>query len=267
MVVNTFQHSTADDPFIEGFLQGRFYPIFSVLFGAGFVLILHAHSRWTLLLRLFWLLCFGLVQHAFYPGEVLTDYALWGMAVLLPASFIPGYLALPLALTAIGVAVAAGGGGALIPGLLLLGMAVTELRPSRRLLPYAFVLSALASAALVWAWAQSGLGTLYVLAALTGAAAYATGFLLLPPIPLFERLGRMALTNYLSGTAVIALVSGPIWVIAATTLAVQAAVSRWWLAAFHYGPAEWVWRCLTRLERVRNRKKAAGTVSGRAVER
>ncbi|MEV0583382.1 DUF418 domain-containing protein [Nonomuraea sp. NPDC050310] len=254
MVVNTWQHSGTQERLIEGFLQGRFYPIFSALFGVSFVLILRGSSRWMLLRRLLWLFCFGVIQHTFYPGEVLTDYAFWGALALLPASFLPGLAVLALGVAAVGVAIWQGGGAALIPGLLLVGMAIMELRPPGRLLPYAFVSSALLSGCLVWGWLSTGSWLLFTLSALSGAAAYATGFLLLPPFPPLERMGRMALTNYLSGTVVIALTHGPVWTVAGLTLAVQAAVSWWWLSAFRYGPLEWVWRCLTRLERVPNRR-------------
>ncbi len=76
-----------------------------------------------------------------------------------------------------------------------------------------------------------------------------------------ERLvpaGRMALTNYLTQTAISLLVFygiglglmgrlSPLWWPAAVVvvLAAQVAASRWWLARFAFGPAEWVWRQAT----------------------
>ncbi|TMR96729.1 hypothetical protein EJK15_22100, partial [Nonomuraea basaltis] len=115
MLVNTWQHTVEDIPHeqragvdwtIEALFQSRFYPIFSLLFGISFMLFLRGNSRWALLSRLFWLFCIGLAQRAFYEGEVLTDYALWGAAVLLPATFLtPGWPVLALGVAGIAWAV------------------------------------------------------------------------------------------------------------------------------------------------------------------
>jgi uncharacterized membrane protein YeiB len=81
-------------------------------------------------------------------------------------------------------------------------------------------------------------------------------------------MGRMALTNYL-GATVLFLVLGPLLgiddvadvpqIVGLTIgiLAVQALWSRWWLARFGYGPAEWVWRCATWLQRAPLRRRPA----------
>jgi len=73
-------------------------------------------------------------------------------------------------------------------------------------------------------------------------------------------LGRMALTNYLTQSFVIAFVLfgvGPglalagkigttaLLAIVVVTYAAQLVFSRWWLGRFAYGPMEWVWRALT----------------------
>jgi uncharacterized protein len=97
------------------------------------------------------------------------------------------------------------------------------------------------------------------------AAFYVSGLVLLFQRPAWRRLllvlapvGRMALTNYLSQTALslclyygfgLGLVGklGPAALIALTLglFCVQVAFSHWWLARFRFGPAEWVWRSLT----------------------
>jgi uncharacterized protein len=278
MLVNTWQHAThrphtGIDWTVEALFQSRFYPIFSLLFGMSFALFLdRTKSRWALLRRLVWLLGFGLLQHTFYEGEVLTDYALYGLAVLLPASFLPGGVwVLLLGVGAIAWATWQGSGPLLIPGLFLIGMALMRLRPPKGLLPPVFAVSALATALLTATW--SGLGdtpgtgdwNVYSVAALAGAAAYTTGLLLvLRPwsSALLEPLGRMALTNYVTGTAVIALATTPLksdptrWSVIALTLATvvaQMVFSGWWLTRFRYGPLEWVWRCLTWFRWVPNR--------------
>jgi len=76
----------------------------------------------------------------------------------------------------------------------------------------------------------------------------------------FAYAGRMALTNYLTQSFVIAYVLfgiGPglalagrigtcaVLGIVVAVYAAQVAFSRWWLGRFRYGPAEWVWRALT----------------------
>ncbi|GAA2310761.1 hypothetical protein GCM10010149_71540 [Nonomuraea roseoviolacea subsp. roseoviolacea] len=289
MLVNTWQHAphkprTGIDSTIEALFQSRFYPIFSLLFGMSVVLFLRRAGRLRLVARLLWLFCFGLAQHAFYEGEVLTDYAFYGLALLLPASFLsagPPFLLLAAGVTVWGVW--AGGGVLLIPGMFVLGMALMQLRPPARLLPPFFAVSALASALLVLAWATSKswttprdprVWTVYTVAALTGAAALSTGLLLLlrtrPGARLsgvLEPLGRMALTNYLTGTAVVVLTAPLVhadrtrWsvvAVAALTVAAQALFSRWWLTRHRYGPLEWAWRCLTWFQRVPN-----GLESGR----
>ncbi|MER6947868.1 DUF418 domain-containing protein [Nonomuraea sp. NPDC000554] len=271
MVVNTWQHlphqpATGVDWVIDALFQGRFFPIFSVLFGISFVLFWRRAGRWVLLGRLAWLFCFGLIQHTFYGGEVLTDYAFYGTAVLLPVSFLAGGMpVLLLGLTVVGWAVLVGGGPLLIPGLFLVGMALMELRPPRWLLLPVFAVSALASALLTAAHAATGDWQVYGVAALAGAAAYATGLLLvLRPwlSALLEPLGRMALTNYVSGTLIIFLTtpwlkSDPtrwsVVVVATATVAAQILFSRWWLARYRYGPLEWIWRRLTWFRPVPNR--------------
>jgi uncharacterized protein len=71
-------------------------------------------------------------------------------------------------------------------------------------------------------------------------------------------VGRMALTNYLTQSVLyFALFTGvgfglygdvgPAWCVglALVIFAAQMAFSRWWLARYRFGPAEWVWRTLT----------------------
>lgn len=71
-------------------------------------------------------------------------------------------------------------------------------------------------------------------------------------------VGRMALTNYLGHSLVFFFVLygfGLGWLrwlsptaclpLALAVFALQIAFSRWWLARFHFGPAEWLWRSAT----------------------
>jgi uncharacterized protein len=95
--------------------------------------------------------------------------------------------------------------------------------------------------------------------------AYVSGIVLLFQLPAWRRrllalapVGRMAYTNYLSqsfiGIAIFYGVGlglygrvGPalLVVLSVAIIAAQAVASRWWLARYRFGPAEWVWRSLT----------------------
>jgi uncharacterized protein len=97
------------------------------------------------------------------------------------------------------------------------------------------------------------------------AVGYLLGLLLLLQRPwwrsrlaLLAPMGRMALSNYLTQSLVCAWAFNNhglgLWnrVTPATCIlggcglfAMQAAGSRWWMARFRYGPAEWLWRVLT----------------------
>ncbi|GAA3159627.1 hypothetical protein GCM10010466_58030 [Planomonospora alba] len=303
MVVNTWQHTRGAmaapgrapvDWVVENLFQGRFYPVFSFLFGVSFVLFLDSaaartpYPRLALLRRLLVLACFGAAHWWANPGEVLLPYALFGMLVLLPASFLPRPAVLVLGAAATAWAAQIGGGfvigvagepvfvAVLIPGLFLLGAALTAYRPPARLAAPVFAVSAAAGAGLVLLWDASLTDPalyfpgVYVAAGLACATAYCTGLLLLlrtrlrgPLTAVLNPLGRMALTNYLVSTVVITAalplltadgtrLTGVAFALA--VLAAQALSGRWWLARFRYGPLEWLWRCLTWLEPVPNRR-------------
>ncbi|GHH64370.1 hypothetical protein GCM10017673_06930 [Streptosporangium violaceochromogenes] len=289
-LVNTWQHTrehlgtpkrNAVDWAIENLLQGRFYPIFSFLFGLSFVLFLRSAARRTtrprpvLLRRLVVLACLGLLHQAVNPGEVLLPYAIFGVVVLLPASFLPRTAVLLLGIVVTAWAVGQGGGVILIPGLFLLGLALAQYEPDERLLVSALLTGTAAAAGLTYLWVRASAGApllyfrgVYPAAGLAAATAYCAGLLLLlrtplrgPLLAVLSPLGRMALTNYLTGTLVVLLAlpyltADPTRItgvaLSAAVLAAQAAFGRVWLGRFRYGPLEWLWRCLTWMERVPN---------------
>ncbi|MEV5407707.1 DUF418 domain-containing protein [Thermopolyspora sp. NPDC052614] len=299
MVVNTWQHvqgssayltDTPVDRAIDLLLEGRFYPIFSFLFGIGFVLFLDsarartAYPRLALLMRLIVLACFGLLHQIINPGEVLLPYAAFGVVLLLPASFLPRWVALIAGLAGVAAAMLLGDPWLLIAGLFPLGMAVVRYRPSPRLLLPAFAVSAPLGVATTWLWVQTesdparwqAVRPLFtaapMLAAVTTAVAYGTGAMLVARASrtvsaVLEPLGRMALTNYLSSTVLI-LAALPFltadqtrWSVVVFSLAVlatQAVLSHRWLRTHAYGPLEWVWRVLTWQRPVPNRLDAPG---------
>ncbi|MFD0888532.1 hypothetical protein ACFQ08_28695, partial [Streptosporangium algeriense] len=169
MLVNTWQHARegvpavqrgAVDWAVENLGQSRFYPVFSVLFGMSIVLFLDSAAgrtgrpRLVLLRRLAVLGVLGLLHQTVNPGEVLLPYALFGVLVLLPASFLPrgGVLLLGIAVTVWGVR--EGGGVILIPGLFLLGMAAMEYEPPGWTVGPAFVTSAALAVVLGYLWVR-----------------------------------------------------------------------------------------------------------------
>lgn len=268
----------------------RFLVIFAILFGAGFGLFLQragdrtAHPRAILARRLAVLLVVGVVHFAVNPGEVLTAYALFGLAVLLPVSLLGGRAALAVAVVLLFVGPQIQTSYGPIPGLLVLGYALAALGVPAALASRPGRVAAALGVCGVLAVIGNGLiaagvllprvnvlggglgGTADLLAptlALVTGLAYCAAVLLLLRTPLgpvldavLAPMGRMALTNYLTATLLFltvgpllgidSLADGP--AIAGLTvgiLALQALWSRWWLARFRFGPAEWVWRCLT----------------------
>lgn len=279
--LNGASHQYPTRAFLDLFVQHRFFPIFSFLFGLSFAIFLEgaarrsSHPQLLLVRRLVALGLLGLAHQQLHPGEALLPYAIIGLLILLPASWLPTWVVLPAGLLGLVASVTLASGGILsIPALFLLGLAVARLGIARTLdrrtrhLGVVLALALPATAAAGW-WQHTyplagPLATRIAAAAgLLGALAYATALLLVlrtrpgrPLSAILEPLGRMALTNYLTATLAVAAVAGPLglrhsahWatamILAVVILTVQAAFSRWWLARFRYGPIEWGLRCVT----------------------
>jgi len=281
----------------------RFYPIFSILFGVGFGIFLQRAAlrtdrpRVVLARRLAVLLLIGIAHFLVHPGEALTSYALAGLLVLLPLSYVGGRVALAVALVLLVVGAQLVVGFGPIPGLLALGYALTRLdvpsgleRHTGRVAAAFLIFSALAVTWTVLVLRHvelpvvnvtggpgGGVSLLGPLAGIATGLAYCCGLLLLLRTPagpalsaVFSPMGRMALTNYLSAT-VLFLVAGPLLGIDSTAdlpqiigltvgiIVVQAVWSVLWLGAFRYGPAEWAWRCLTWWRRAPIRRRTAAS--------
>jgi uncharacterized membrane protein YeiB len=253
-------------------------PIFSLLFGIGFSLLLDsAASRaprpWLVLLRrLVALLAIGLVHMLLWPGEILHTYAAVGLLVLLPSTWLPRWAVAGLSAVLLAVAVIGGGGPLLIAGLFLLGSALVrygvadKIGTSTRgplLLGLAFA-AGLAAAL----WARAGAGPnqpafITTLADLLLAGVYVCALLVLLRTPLravlelvFVPLGRMALTCYLTATLLVVvagrLLGLPIgqsltvaYLAAGAVLAAQWLFCTLWLRRHRQGPVEWAWRWAT----------------------
>jgi uncharacterized protein len=258
-------------------------PIFSLLFGIGFSLLLDSAAnrvprpRLVLLRRLLALLAIGLVHVLLWPGEILTSYAIVGMLVLLPSTLLPRWAVAGLAAAFVPAALAFGGGGPLlIAGLFLLGSAlvrygvIEQIERSTRgplLLGLGFAAAA-ASALWVQAGVQTGAGTTQPsftagLADLLLAGVYVCVLLVLLRTPVrpalqavFTPLGRMALTNYLTATLLVLAASHilglPIgqsltaaYLAAGAILTAQWLFATLWLRRYRQGPIEWLWRWAT----------------------
>lgn len=256
----------------------RFFPIFSLLFGVGFSLLLEsaagrtAGPRLLLLRRLLVLLAIGLVHmFALWLGDILTIYAVVGLVVLLPSTWLPRWAVAVLAPVLIAVGLAFGGFTAVVPGLFLAGSALTRYgvidRIERSAPVVPLVLFTAGAVPALWFQAR-GHDELFGAAGLLTAGVYVCGLLVLLRTPLrpvltavFAPLGRMALTNYLSATILVLLISrvvgGPpegwpltvVFAIAGGILASQWALSTLWLRRHRYGPMEWLWRWATWLRR------------------
>ena len=216
-------------------VQQRFFPIFSLLFGVGFGMLWGsaerraARPRVVLLRRLASLGALGIVHQLLQPGEALLPYALAGIVVLLPVTWVPARARVLVATVAgalLTLIAAPAGGVALIPGLFLLGFvaAVTGLprraeesvRPGLVLaipagiLAVPFLVLQISSTQTAGFDAASALAGLFSGMFLVGALAV----LLHTPLrgvlgAAFAPLGRMALTNYVGATVIGVLLSLP----------------------------------------------------------
>ncbi|MFS4505426.1 DUF418 domain-containing protein [Clavibacter sp. Sh2141] len=277
-------------------VQQRFFPIFSLLFGIGFSLFLasaarrHPRPRLLLVRRLLVLLPLGILHQLVHPGEALLFYAVCGLVILLPSSFLPRGAVAGLAAVLIPAAlVVTGGGIPLIPGLFLLGSALVRYGVVARF-PTAvrgpailFALFAAASAgAIAWQLQDlpaSGFSTSSAVAGAALAGAYVTGLLLLlrtPAAPalraVFAPLGRTALSGYVLATPVMIAIGalldlphsgswGLLLGAAVGVLAVQRILTVLWLRAFRQGPLEWLWRCATWGRWLPLRREPGGSVA------
>ncbi|GAB3312235.1 DUF418 domain-containing protein [Epidermidibacterium keratini] len=265
-------------------VQERFFPIFSLLFGIGFGLMMLSAERRGLparpaLARRFgFLLVLGALHQILQPGEALLPYAVCGLALLLPASFLPRWAIAALAVPALVAAVMVGGMLA-IPAMFLIGYALVQYGVIARLTgPGAVVTSAglLAVVAVatppLLSWlaahpAQIGFHPMSAAAGLVMALGYVCLVVLAMNTPLksalsavFTPLGRMALTNYLGATLLL-------WAIMPFTTQLGIAdstdgmlrmlgvclgilIAQWifstlWLRRFGQGPVEKLWRQVT----------------------
>lgn len=274
--------SDAGAGYAELFVRRRFFPIFSVLFGIGFALLLESAegrvdrpSR-PMLRRLLVLFGFGGAHLLVWSGDVLAMYALLGLLILMPSAAMPRWAAAGASGVLVVTALVVGDNGMILAaGLFLLGAALTRygvvarLDGAARVPAVAGALLGVVAVPVLWvqATAQAGgwwFNFAFSAAGLLLAGVYVCVLLVLLRTPLgpvlqcvFVPLGRMALTNYLTATFLIlgvavvlrdssvALEPGPAVSIAFAVLAVQWAWSVLWLRGRRHGPLEWLWRRAT----------------------
>jgi uncharacterized membrane protein YeiB len=258
-------------------VQGRFFPIFAFLFGAGVSMFLANVERRDdrpyvrMFRRLAVLAVFGFLHSLIYPGEVLLSYAVVGVLVM-GAHRLPTAAVVTLGVILTAASAALHFGVAATPGLMLLGMAVgrTDLlrRPGRHR-PALITTLTLATVVSIGLFAlvdaTRGNAQFEPWPAAVGiimATAYVSGFALLSstaagriPLRLLAPFGRMALSNYLTQTVVLVGIHATVLpghnnpsvglAVALGLVASQLTASHWWLRHHRQGPVEALWRRLT----------------------
>lgn len=262
---------------LQLFVQQRFFPIFALLFGIGFSVFLDSAARnarrprLLLLRRLLLLLAIGILFEFLQRGSALLPFAIVGLVVLLPSTWLPRWAAaVAAAAFIVGSFIATGGGLTLIPGMFLLGSSLTRYgvvpaigrsRRSSMIALTGFTLPAIPLA--IWSATtieNAGLDSASGLAGLAMAGVYFSLLSLLmttgasrPLQAAFAPLGKMALTNYVSA-APLMLAAGILLDLPRSTsylallapavaiLLAQWIISTLWLRFFTQGPLEWLWR-------------------------
>jgi uncharacterized protein len=262
---------------LQLFVQQRFFPIFSLLFGIGFSLFLDSAARRStrprvlLLRRLLLLLALGIPFELVQHGSALWPYALVGLVVLLPSTWLPRWAVAAGAVVLIVASLALTGGGlTLIPGMFLLGSSITRygvvdsIGRSRRGSLIAFLAFSVVAVPLALWQSQSIENSGFDLASAAAGLAMAGAYVALLSLLMttraagaletaFAPMGRMALTNYVLGGplmlatgALLDLTHSTSWALLLGSVVVillgQWIASTLWLRSFRQGPLEWLWR-------------------------
>ncbi|SES01462.1 Uncharacterized membrane protein YeiB [Lentzea xinjiangensis] len=256
-----------------GHVYSRFFPIFSLLFGIGFALLHRSAAtrvdrpRLVLLRRLLALGVAGAAHLLLWWGDILSTYAVVGLLVLLPSTWLPRWAVAGLGAAFLATALITGDSRfVVVSGLFLLGAALVRYGVVDRVEQSVRVPAVLGAAFAVSLPFADHLPL--TAAGLLGAGLYVCVLLLLCHTPLrpvldavFAPLGRMAFTNYLTATVLVLaaarLVGGdattwPVTVFLAVTgsiISLQWLWSALWLRAHRHGPLEHLWRWATWLRR------------------
>lgn len=283
--------------FLYLFVEARFYPIFSFLFGVGFYLFIsRAYARGEngailFLRRILVLFIFGFIHFLFQPGEALTVYASCGLLIL-PFYKIKKELNLSVGcILLLFVSIFAAKVFMPLP-LILLGLSAGQYRIFEKMARYKTEAAIFTTFMFILSVGGLLLQYRYIpeapfnnlsgleknsqnmnqlkwflhLGVATGpflSAFYAGFLMLLLQVPIARRLllplksyGRMALTNYISQTALILLAGKlfhlfnritylqSLWLCLAIYV-IQLIFSVMWLNYCKFGPLEWIWRMMT----------------------
>ncbi|UNK16478.1 DUF418 domain-containing protein [Paenibacillus sp. N3/727] len=261
--------------FINNAVYQRFYTIFSFLFGIGFYLfITRARARGEkanilFVRRLIVLFVIGFIHHQFQPGEALVLYSILGF-LLLPLYRLKSRVNFGIAIVLWIPALWLGAIGSTIV-MFILGLAVGQSRvfenihQHKKIFRIMQVLSLLLIPLALWAQEQIISHTGYVDIGMTVGGLVIDVFYVTTLTLLLERtsvqkwlmplnkLGRMALTNYLMQTVIILSLNAvfdlennvfymTLASIAAGILIFQIVLSSIWLKKFMMGPMELLWR-------------------------
>lgn len=276
--------------FLYFFVEGRFYTIFTFLFGVGFYLFIsRANAKgkngYVLFLRrILVLFIFGLIHVQFQQGEALSIYAICGLFIL-PFYKANKILNLVFGTVMLFVLCIFSNKIFMVVPLMLLGIAAGQFQVFERV-PHRLKMAVIFTSIL---FVLSGLGLIYqyhylpfstethnlemqrflsigITIGPIVSAFYIGLFILLLQFPMVRKVfsplksyGRMALTNYVSQTALI-LIAGSflniyhrITYIESLFLCIviyiiQFLFSILWLRHFRFGPLEWIWRIVAYLE-------------------
>jgi len=280
--------------FLYFFVEGRFYTIFTFLFGVGFyIFITRANAKgrngYVLFLRrIIALFIIGVVHVRFHPGEALTVYAICGLLIL------PFYKANRVVNLVFGTAMLIVLGifsfklFMVIP-LMLLGIAAGQFqvfeqlsKKRNKVILFTSIMFGLSIIGLIYQYQYApivyGYGSeadfqttqrFFNIGISIGpiiSAFYVGLLMLLLQSSFFQKVlsplksyGRMALTNYITQTALIYLAGNMLNLfnnitniqslyLCLTIYIIQFIFSTIWLHFFQFGPLEWIWRIVTYLE-------------------
>nr|WP_223594534.1 DUF418 domain-containing protein [Neobacillus bataviensis] len=272
------------------FVEGRFYTIFTFLFGVGFYLFIsRANAKgkngYVLFMRrILALFIFGLIHVQFQQGEALSIYAICGLFIL------PFYKANKIVNLVFGtvmlivLSIFSNKIFMVVP-LMLLGIAAGQFQVFERIahrlkgiVIFTSIMAVLSGMGLIYQYQHLSVMTapnnlevqrFYNIGITIGpivSAFYIGVFILLLQIPIVRKVlsplksyGRMALTNYVSQTALILLAGEALNLFNRITYVqslflcmaiyiIQLIFSTLWLRFFRFGPLEWIWRMVTYLQ-------------------
>ncbi|WHY67519.1 DUF418 domain-containing protein [Neobacillus sp. SuZ13] len=278
--------------FLNLFVEGRFYTIFTFLFGAGFYIFISramakGKNGYVLFLRrIVVLFLLGSIHVQFHPGEALTIYAVCGL-IILPFYRVNKVVNLVFGLGMLLVISLFAEKIFMVVPLMTLGIAAGQFQLFERMTNqwkvtalFTGVMFVCSVAGLIYQYQYApfafGSGDVShetqrflrigIMIGPIVSAFYVGLLLVLLNFPFIRRIlsplksyGRMALTNYVSQTALI-LLAGKVFdlfdqlayiqslYLCVAIYVIQLIFSTVWLRFFRFGPLEWGWRMLTYVE-------------------